>query len=372
MLNPRNYRRNEEGQTLLIVIGVVAFTAILIFALQVSVIGDQQLSASSTTQEQALQAAQTGLSDYQARVNGSPNQWQYATAFCSSGAFPSPQCTHAPNPTQNPDPGNPAFSGVPDPNCTTSAANQTQGSPGASNYFGWVTVHNDAGFVQQFQYVVDTSNVIAPTAGQTLDPAGGGYLHIFVTGRSGRSGHFVCSTVKALYNGPQYTNANTTVLSPVLCNGSNGIITVPAPILPLADPNQLAQVVITATGGNGATGGVGSGAGGQGLQGGEYHRRWVRRTGCRSPGNLPGQQPDNPVREHRLSGRESFVDVAGRPRILQRGQCRHRGESWQCRRWWWLDSGLSHPGLLRRDLAQHGGADGHQCLPGSRWWWWWW
>ncbi len=267
MFNPRNYRRNEEGQTLLIVIGVVAFTAILIFALQVSVIGDQQLSASSTTQEQALQAAQTGLSDYQARVNSSPNQWQYATAFCSSGAFPSPQCTHAPNPTQNPDPGNPAFSGVPDPNCTTSAASQTQGSPGASNYFGWVTVHNDAGFVQQFQYVVDTSNVIAPTAGQTLDPAGGGYLHIFVTGRSGRSGHFVCSTVKALYNGPQYTNANTTVLSPVLCNGSNGIITVPAPILPLADPNQLSQVVITATGGNGGTGGVGSGAGGQGLQG---------------------------------------------------------------------------------------------------------
>jgi hypothetical protein len=263
MFNRWKSRRNEDGQMLLIVIGIVAFTAILIFALQISVFGELQLASSSTSQEQALQAAQTGLSDYQARVNGSTNQWQYATAFCSSGVS-TWSCASG----QNPDPGNPAFSGTPDPHCTTSATNQTQGTAGSSNYFGWVTIHSDGGFVQQFQYVIDSSTVKAPDPlHPTLDPAGGGYAHVFVTGRSGRSSHFVCSTVKALYNGPQYTDANTTVLSPVLCNGSNGIITVPAPVIPLADPNQLAQVVITATGGNGATGGVGSGAGGTGLQG---------------------------------------------------------------------------------------------------------
>src|ERR1019366_2258102 len=83
-------QRTDEGQGLIIVIAVVAIAAILMLALEVSVIGDSQLAATSTSQEQALQAAQSGLANYETWVNGSLNQWEYAMNYCSAGTFSCP------------------------------------------------------------------------------------------------------------------------------------------------------------------------------------------------------------------------------------------------------------------------------------------
>ena len=171
MLKRLRLRRTDEGQGLVMVIAVVAIAAIILGALEISVIGDAQLAASSTTQEQSLQAAETGLADYQTNVNGSLNQWQYAENWCSSGSFACPiQPTSTANYTTacpsgtgsatqaNPDRGNPAFSGIPDPACATSAYNATSGTPGSPNYYGWENVHGSTsgGFSEQFQYVWST------------------------------------------------------------------------------------------------------------------------------------------------------------------------------------------------------------------------
>jgi hypothetical protein len=251
MLKRLRLRRTDEGQGLVLVIAVVAVAAIVLGALEISVIGDAQLAASSTSQEQSLQAAETGLADYQTNVNGSASQWQYAMSYCSSGTF---GC-NINGTVANPDPGNAAFSGIPDPHCATSAYNATAGTPGSANYYGWVTVHGSSsgGFSEQFQYIVDAS----------LAKPLGGYVHIFVTGRAGSSGHYSCSTIKALYNGPQLTSVNTVQLSPASCSGST--IPVPAP----AAGTNIARVLIEATGGSGQTGGssglsAGGGVGGTG------------------------------------------------------------------------------------------------------------
>jgi len=251
MLKRLRLRRTDEGQGLVMVIAVVAIAAIVLGALEISVIGDAQLAASSTSQEQALQAAETGLADYQTQVNGSASQWQYAMSYCSSGTF----ACNINGTVANPDPGNPAFSGIPDPSCTTSAYNATSGTPGSATYYGWETVHGSSsgGYSEQFQYVVDSS----------VAKALGGYVHVFITGRAGNSGHYVCSTIKALYNGPQLTNANTVQLAPASCSGSTIPVTAP-----VAGTN-IARVLIEATGGTGQTGGSsglssGGGVGGAG------------------------------------------------------------------------------------------------------------
>jgi hypothetical protein len=252
MLKHLRMRKTDEGQGLVMVIAVVAIAAIVIGALEVSVIGDAKLAATSTSQEQALQAAETGLADYETNVNGSASQWQYAMSFCSSGTF---NCVINGNSNVAPDPQNAAYSGIPDPNCTTSSYNVTHGQPGDDNYYGWVTVHgsSNGGYAEQFQYIVDSS----------LAKALGGYAHVFVTGRAGRSGHYVCSTIKALYNGPQLTSVNTVQLSPASCSGSS--IPVAAPVA----GTTIARVLIEATGGTGQTGGssglsAGGGVGGNG------------------------------------------------------------------------------------------------------------
>jgi hypothetical protein len=267
MLSRIRGRKNEEGQALVVVIAVVAITAILMVALEVSVIGDAQLAATSTSQEQALQAAESGLADYQTWVNGSDSQWQYAMDFCSSGTYPggsgqvgcledaagNPRTTP---PAANPDPANPAFSGVPDSSCRTSAYNATSAPAipaGQPDYYGWVTFHGSTtgGFAEQFQYVVDSS----------LAKSLGGYVHVFVTGRAGTSHHYVCSTVKALYNGPQLTAVNTEQLAPAYCSGST------IPVTPPPAGTNINAVTIEATGGAGQTGGSAGLSAGGGLGG---------------------------------------------------------------------------------------------------------
>ena len=208
--------RTDEGQGLVIVIAVVAIAAIMLGALEVSSISGTKLTVANQSSEQALQAAQTGLADYESNVNSSPSQWQYVMDYCSSGTFgcqigtadantPPGNAEEAIDPVgetaEAPDPQNAGFSGIPDPHCTTSAYNATAGTVGTASYFGWTSVHGSTtgGFSEQFQYVVDS------TSATPL----GGYAHIFVTGRAGTSGHYVCTTIKALYNGPQTTNVNT-------------------------------------------------------------------------------------------------------------------------------------------------------------------
>ena len=262
--------RTDEGQGLVIVIAVVAIAAIMLGALEVSSISGTKLTVANQSSEQALQAAQTGLADYESNVNASPSQWQYAMDYCSSGTFgcqigtadantPSGNAEEAIDPpgetAEAPDPQNAGFSGIPDPHCTTSAYNATAGNAGTASYFGWTSVHGSTtgGFSEQFQYVVDS------TSATPL----GGYAHVFVTGRAGTSGHYVCTTIKALYNGPQTTNVNTVQLSSASCSGLS--IPVQAPVA----GTNIARVLIEATGGGGQTGGsaglsAGGGIGGSG------------------------------------------------------------------------------------------------------------
>jgi hypothetical protein len=254
MLRRRLARRNDEGQGLIAVIALVAVSAVLIVALEATVLNDGHASAISTSQEQALQSAQAGLADYQTWMNSTSPTWSYAYDHCSSGSFAGGPCTSV-----GPDKNNVAFSDVPDPSCSTSSANSTNAAPGQAGYFGWVTHRGNVnGFVEQFQYIVDSSQANASSA----------YVHVFVTGRAGHSGHFTCSALKGLYNGPQYAeNAETTFLTPTSCNGQplDGGTPFAAPTDP-ADP--VAMVTITATGGTGESGGTGSSAnGGVGIQG---------------------------------------------------------------------------------------------------------
>jgi len=259
MLKRSRRQRNDEGQGLIVAIAAVAIAATLMVALEISVVGDAKLATASTNQEQALQAAETGLANYQTWVNGSASQWRYAMNWCSSGTFSGCANRVGTTPTSaNPDPNNAAFSGVPDPACMTSpySATSAGSSVGTANYFGWVTVHGSGaggGFAEQYQYVVDSS----------LAKPLGGYVHVFVTGRAGRSGHYVCSTLKALYNGPQLIGANTVVLAPASCSGQTLAVTAPAV------GTGINAVSIEATGGAGQTGGSGGlssggGAGGKG------------------------------------------------------------------------------------------------------------
>jgi hypothetical protein len=273
MLNRLTHRKDDGGQALIVVIALVAISAILILALEVSVLGDSKVSANSTSQEQALQAAQAGLADYQTYVGTGTPQWSYASEHCSVGTFGSaitgvtstgPCNIAAGGTTVNgiaytglPDPGNRGMADVPETNCRGGSATARIGTPGTTGYMGWVTTRgNTSGFVEQYQYVVDSS-LATPSAG---------YVHIFVTGRAGRSGHFTCTTVKALYNGPQYSNnVSTTFLTPVACNGQPLSHVGQAPQYP-GDP--VAKVMIQTTGGTGETGGTGSSTGsGVGIQG---------------------------------------------------------------------------------------------------------
>jgi hypothetical protein len=260
MLNRRWTRRDDEGQGLIAVIALVAVSAVLIVALEATVLNDGHVAAISTSQEQALQSAQAGLADYQTWMNSTSPTWSYAYQHCSSGTFPGASGP-AGNPcyTFGPDKNNLAYSDTPDPSCGSSSATSTNGTPGNAGYFGWVTHRGNVnGFVEQFQYVVDSTQASASSA----------FAHVFVTGRAGKSGHFTCSTLKALYNGPQYAeNAETTFLTPASCNGQPLDNTTPfsAPNDP-SDP--VAMVTITATGGTGESGGTGSSAnGGVGIQG---------------------------------------------------------------------------------------------------------
>ncbi len=244
-------RKGEEGQALAAVMGLTAVMALLIVSVELSSIGQARLATITTSSEEALLAAEAGANDYQAWLAGSNNTWAYASAYCSNGVvwpisapWSSTQCS------AHPDPKNPAYVGALDQHCATDLSTTS----------GWELFKGSTsagGQNEEFQYVVD-SRQATPT---------GGFVHVFVTGRAGRSGHYACRTLKLAINSPglQTLPNPPTLISPTSasCNGS----TVPVPSAPVG--SGAAYVEIEATGGSGEGGGnggltTGGGRGGSG------------------------------------------------------------------------------------------------------------
>ncbi len=227
-LKRRLCHRTEEGQALLVVLGMVAIVVLLATAIEVSLAGRLKVQATTSLSEEALQAANTGLADYESWLTHSTKEWEYAYAYCSKGAFST--CG------ENPDPHNPAYSGKFDPACATSSSNASTGAPGATGYFGWESVRSSGGSQEQFQYVVNSTKATTT----------GGEVHVYVQGRAGRSGDYTCRTIKALYDGPQVQKSTTTLVAPNSCNGAT---------IPETAPKTTHYMEIEAIGGDGQSGG---------------------------------------------------------------------------------------------------------------------
>jgi len=240
----RQLRDSESGQALLTVAALVVVIGLTLTAVQISVVGNIRLAGYVTSGEQALQAAHSGLADFEAWVDGySGGTWTYAYKYCSPGT--SAATNFCPAGATSPDSNNPAYSALPDPHCSTSLANATAGAPGSPTYWGWETVRGNTGtsdVSEQFQYVIDSSQA----------SAAGGYVHVFVTGRAGTSGKYSCRTIKALFDGPDTLPVNTSIVAPTSCNGQPIQVTAPSQA-----GLGIAYVKIQATGGTGQSGGDG-------------------------------------------------------------------------------------------------------------------
>ena len=266
-------RRNgqfEAGQAALaIILGVVLVMVTLPLVADLLVTGQQSVVQTSANQQQALQAAQAGLVDFDNHVAANP---YYAAApplgYCSAnGTSASNSFLLTPNLAGNPpctsgttDPNDPGFSNAFDPNCTTSSATAPQGitpAPAPSNNYGWDLVsgsQSNGALNAEYQFVVDSRAVTSTTIAN-----GTAIAYVYVTGRSGSSGHYACRSIKAAVNVLNPNSTTSTTLSSWL-----------PPTIVQSPPSTTGYQTVTFTiiGGSGAAGGNGffvkGGAGGLG------------------------------------------------------------------------------------------------------------
>lgn len=153
---------DDCGQALALVVACIALLILIPLAVQGLATGLASTSTQATLNQQALQAARAGLSDYINHVTTDPSYLQY----CSTGTF---SCQSG----QSDDSSNPAFS--------TSASS-----------LRWAGVQN-ASFIsnEAYSYLVDTHAVSTEcaTAPQTFP--------VYVTGRAGSSGHYMYQELEA-------------------------------------------------------------------------------------------------------------------------------------------------------------------------------
>ena len=214
------------------VIGMQAMMSLLLSSVKLSAVGQTPLARQVTYRTQAPQDTQAGIADYQSRLGASAGGWAYALGHCSAGSFSA--CT------TTPDSADPAFSGVPDTSCTTSAATATRSTPGDPGYFGWVVTHGStSGYNEEYQYVVDSAAATAT----------GGAVRLWVTGRAGTSGRYTCTTEEVDIAGPTVeTVSSLSLLPPAACTGTPQPVTLPSAT------SGATYVEIQATGGAGAAG----------------------------------------------------------------------------------------------------------------------
>ncbi len=268
---------SEKGQTammlalLMVIVMVLLPLGVLIIAQSQPAVSAQELSS-----QQALQAAQNGLSAYQVWINtqGTGNAQSYCSGgyaglsngwTCYSGKdsrtnndyYPYSDasvpgfvnCFSGTGTSGEPLQGNSGSSCVSQPQCPSSSYSSS----------GWQTISGSSSGVNTgYQFVVDSSAVQNSTS--TSGP-----IYIYATGRSGVSGNYVCRTAKTVITDtlPKPQKSETLTTDITTC-GSN---------TPLPTPNNATSANVTLAGGNGSPGGPGAypftgtaGGGGDGAQ----------------------------------------------------------------------------------------------------------
>jgi hypothetical protein len=223
---------NEKGQALVVVAALLATLVMLPVSVQLLATGQAPLANAAAYQQEAIEAARTGLADYvnhaetYDNANYSSNSTSYSK-YCSSGSFST--CTSGFSPSRTVDTTDPAFAS----------------SFGANS---WVTVEsgNTAGNAA-YQYVVDTSSV-ANTACPTP-------YTVYAIGRAGAGTRYVYEELKAVMQDVPGNPVVCPAPPPVSgsCTTSNFSVTVP----PGAG---YAKLVLYGAAGGTATGGTTGGA----------------------------------------------------------------------------------------------------------------
>jgi hypothetical protein len=267
----RRSRKSEKGQAALaIILGIVLVMVTVPLVADLLVTGQEEVVYTSQDTTQALQAAQAGLVDFENHVaaddyyaSSNPNQ-----GYCSADGLPSAQdsfiasgpagwVTGGPNypacdssaatPVGDTDPNDPGFSNAFDPHCTTSISTNSLSAINAPDTsFAWdlysgSDVNGEAN--SEYQFVVDSRAVNSGTIN-----GGDAMAYVYVTGRAGVSGHYVCRTIKAAVNVLDPDAATAIATSA----WGTAVISTPSP-----PPNVNQTVSFTITGASGASGGSG-------------------------------------------------------------------------------------------------------------------
>jgi len=198
----RRQRRaaGELGQsTVVVAIGVILMMALLGSALTEWSYGQQNNAQGAALQRLALQAAQAGFAEYQSLYTANPRfPDQYCSQDQNASSPPAGQTWSATCATNGQQPANvagiPAFvdwfneeSFAPGPNTNTNGCQGSALNSQALGAYNWASANLVSGISTGYQYVVDSSRV---------NPANGaGTVYIYVTGRAGRDGDFVCTTL---------------------------------------------------------------------------------------------------------------------------------------------------------------------------------
>lgn len=235
-------RSDEDGQALAIVVAIVAVLTVLPIGAQLLASGQAPISGQAVAQQQAIEAARAGVSDYVDHVETVSGYLQYCSpVFCTGGSV---------------DPSNPAF--APDLGLSTTT---------------WSTVDATTGNAA-FQYAVDTSGI-------STTPTGPQQFPIYVTGRAGSPGHYVSDTLKVLL---QVTPASQTFTFTGAPTGSCSNTTLSQYEDAVTVPIGATYAKVTVAGAQG--GGTGTTAGG-GENGGEAVT-WVPATAGTTWTAVPG------------------------------------------------------------------------------------
>jgi hypothetical protein len=272
----------EAGQAALaIILGVVLVMVTLPLVADILVNGQQAIVGTSQNAEQALAAAQAGLADFENHVAADA---YYATAvtsttsavnstpvgYCSAngtgttsfldqetiGGVNYSGCTSG-----STDPNDPGFSEALDTGCPSDSASAVppSGTPSTSAY-NWDLFSGSETAGQEnseYQFVVDSRMVTTSattTTGGSTDPIGSGTAtaYVYVTGRSGISGHYTCRSLKAAVNMLDPTNATATTSS-----WGTPSITNPVTQPPPSNGTGTQTVTFSIVGASGAAGGNG-------------------------------------------------------------------------------------------------------------------
>ena len=127
-LRRRMFHRTEDGQALFMVLGIITIVVLLATAVELSLADHLRLQSTTTRSEEAVQAADTGLANFESWVSSSTGKWYDGYTYCSKGSFTSGCGAKTPNSHD------PAYVGKLNPGCSSTSSTYHTKTPGASNY----------------------------------------------------------------------------------------------------------------------------------------------------------------------------------------------------------------------------------------------